>query len=168
MADLLTHVLVAFVLATVLSWWLGSISPAMVAAAMVGAVLPDLNRLELVLPATTVEALLGLPWTWTVLHRLGGTLAVIVLVGLAVHRDQRTMVVGMLVLGAASHYLLDALLWQADGVVAPLGWPLIDWQPAFEGWYRSMDRWPAVVATVLIVAVAVADGNIIGRPSPSD
>ena len=32
----------------------------------------DLNRLDLVLPADTITALTGIPWTWGVTHRAGG------------------------------------------------------------------------------------------------
>ena len=31
---------------------------------MVGAAIPDLNRLDLIIPEEIIPAVLGLPWTW--------------------------------------------------------------------------------------------------------
>ena len=42
---------------------------------MVGAAIPDLNRLDLVFPAGTIT---GLPWMWGVTHRARGFMPVYV------------------------------------------------------------------------------------------
>ena len=60
MTELFTHVLVGYVLATMLSWRWGWITPPLVTVEMFGALLPDLNRLELFVPAETVEGC----WVW--------------------------------------------------------------------------------------------------------
>lgn len=164
-ADLYTHVLVGVVVAVVLSWRLSWVTPPMVAAAAIGAVVPDLNRIELVLPAATVEATLGVAWSWTVVHRLGGTVLVLLLLVLMVPRRYRLPVTGMLAIGVMSHYALDALLWQPDGRVPRFLWPVTTYQPAFEGLYRSPDRLPAVATTVLAVAVLLVDRYVVGRES---
>ena len=63
MAELLTHVLAGLIIATIASWRYAWITPPLVVACMVGAAIPDLNRIDLVLPADTITALIGLPWT---------------------------------------------------------------------------------------------------------
>lgn len=157
MPDLYTHVLAGLAVAVVLSWRFAWITPPMVVAAMVGAALPDLNRVDLVLPGATVEAVTGLAWSWSVLHRAGGTLLLVLLLAMLVPRRHRVAVLAMLVVGAASHYALDLLLWTPSGLSGPLLWPLTDWRPPAGGLYRSSDRWPAAVATVVAVGVLAVD-----------
>lgn len=156
MADLLTHVLAGYALATLLSWRYDWISPALVTVAMVGAALPDLNRIDLLFPAATVEATLGVPFSWTPLHRVGGTALVVLIGGLLVRPERRRAALLLLALGAGSHYLLDFLLYKPVGVTSPLLWPFSTRQFAIEGAYLSSDRWPAVVATVAAIGVWTA------------
>lgn len=156
MADLFTHVLVGFVLATLLSWRYDWISSALVTLAMVGATLPDLSRIDLVLPAATIEATLGIPFSWTPLHRVGGTALVVLLGGLLVSPERRRAALLLLALGAGSHYLLDFLLYKPSGMAGPLLWPFTTHQLAIEGCYLSSDRWPAVVATAAAIATWAA------------
>lgn len=155
--DLFTHALAGLVIAVVLSWRYGWITPPLVAAAMTGAVLPDLNRIELLIPAATIEAATGLTWSWAVLHRAGGTLLVILLLTMFVPRGYMKAVFSMLLVGAASHYLLDYLLWKPSGLSGPLLWPFTDWRLSFDGIYRSSDRWPAVAAMLVAAAVLAID-----------
>lgn len=153
MPELLTHALVGFVAGTVLSWRDDRITVPFVTLAMVGALSPDLNRIGLLLPAPTVETLLGVPWTWAPLHRLGGTLLVVAAVAALVHPRYRRLAVALLAVGAASHYALDFLLYKPSGLTSPLLWPFTARRFAIEGIYVSSDRWPAVVAGVVAVAV---------------
>ncbi len=66
MAELLSHVLRAFALFTVFKWWIGWFDDRWMAVGMVGAVLPNLSRLELLLGAELVR---GLPWGTLQLER---------------------------------------------------------------------------------------------------
>ena len=125
MADLYTHVLVGYTIGVVLSWryeWLGY---PFIAVVMAGAILPDLNRIELLLPAATIEAALGIPFSWSPLHRAGGTLVVVCLGTLLAAGRYRRAVFALLTIGAASHYLLDFWLYKPSGVSGALLWPFI-------------------------------------------
>lgn len=165
MADLFTHVLAGFVLAVVLSWKFEWITPPLVAVAMVGAAIPDLNRLSLVLPESTIEAVIGVPWSWTVFHRAGGALLVIVILATLVRRAHVKPVFAMLLLGATSHFVLDYLLWQPSGTTSLMLWPFADWHLDFGGFYRSSDRWPAVVAIAVASFVWALDRRVFGARS---
>ena len=68
-AELFTHVVAAFAIVVVLSWQVEWITPPMVPVAMVGAAIPDLNRMRLVVPNEGIEAVLGIPCEWGVVHR---------------------------------------------------------------------------------------------------
>ena len=98
MADLLTHILVGYVLAVLLSWRADWITAPYITLVMGAAVLPDLNRIELVIPAATIEATLGIPWSWTPLHRVGGTFLIICLGTMLASKQLRRRVFGLLVI----------------------------------------------------------------------
>lgn len=160
MPDLLTHALVGFVVGTVLSWRDDRVTAPFVTLAMVGAVSPDLNRIELLVPAPTVETLLGVPWTWTPLHQVGGTLVVVATAAVLVHPRHRRLAVALLAVGATSHYALDFLLYKPSGLTSPMLWPFTVHRFAIEGIYVSSDRWPAVVAGVVALCVWVIDRRL--------
>lgn len=157
MADLFAHVLTGFILATAFSWRYEWLTPPLVTVAMVGATLPDLSRIDLVLPAETVSVLLGVPFSWSPLHRVGGTAAIIVIGVLLVPQRLRREVLAMLVLGAGSHYVLDLFLYTPSGFAGALFWPVSDVRLAVSGFYVSSDRWPAVLTTVVALTVWLAD-----------
>jgi len=155
-ADLLTHVLVAYVLATVLSWRYDWITPPLVTVAMVGAAVPDLTRVELLVPAGTIEAVLGVPFSWSPIHRVGGTALVVLLAGPLVSAEHRRRVLVLLALGAISHYALDAMIYTGSGLTWPMLWPLTDYRFEVSGFYRSSDRWPALVSGLVALVVWMA------------
>jgi len=153
MPDLFAHALTGYVLATLLSWRYEAVTPPFVTLAMVGAVSPDLNRIDLVVPEATVEALFGIPWSWRPLHRLGGTLLVVAVGAVLVDRRYRRLAVALVAVGAASHYVLDALLYTPSGLSTRLLWPFTGYRVAVDGLYVSSDRWPAAVALVASLVV---------------
>ena len=157
MADLFTHVLAGFVIGVVLSWRYDWLTYPFVVVVMLGAALPDLNRLELIISSSTVHALLGVPFSWEPLHRAGGTLLLVCIGALLAPSEYRRAVFALLFVGAASHYVLDFFLYKPSGVTAPLLWPFVTHGFAVEGFYLSSDRWPAVVATVVAVVVWYVD-----------
>lgn len=173
MADLYTHVLVGYMIGVVLSWryeWLGN---PFVVVVMAGAILPDLNRIELLLSAATIEAAIGFPFSWTPLHRAGGTFLIVCLGALLAAKQYRRAVFALLFLGAASHYLLDFWLYKPSGVSGPLLWPFITDGFRIPGFYLSSDRWPAIVSTAGAIAIWIVDRKWMGiaqseRPSADE
>lgn len=157
MADLFTHILVGYVLGVTLSWRYELISYPFVTAVMIGATLPDLSRIGLVVPEETMTAFLGLPFTWSPLHSVGGTLLVVCIGALLVPNAYRRVVFGCVAVGAGSHYVLDFLLYKPSGVTSPLLWPFVAHGFAVDGFYLSSDRWPFVAATVLAGLVWIVD-----------
>ena len=153
MADLLTHVLAAYVLATALSFRYEWLTPQYVTVAMVGAVVPDLAKIELLIPDARVEVLLSVPFEWFAIHTLGGTLVVITIGALLTSRTHRWRVFLLLALGAASHHALDALLLNPSGYSYAIFWPLSTYHPPTPGLYLSTDRWPALVTGTVAVVV---------------
>ncbi|UTF54763.1 metal-dependent hydrolase [Natronosalvus rutilus] len=157
MPELLTHVLVGFTLATVLSWYTRWLTAPYVTVAMVGAVTPDLSRFDLLFPAKAIEAALGIPFDWWAFHTLGGTVLVVALGGLLTPTAYRRGVVAMLALGALSHHGLDLLLVNPSGYAYPVFWPLTQYHPPTPGFYLSSDRWPAFFAGVGATVVWAID-----------
>lgn len=153
MADLLTHVLVAYILATSCSIRWDWISPPLVTVTMIGAAVPDLNRLSLLVPDGTVVQLLDVPFSWLGLHTIGGSLGVVFLGAALTRREYRTQVFLLLALGVASHILLDAFLYSVSDETRLMFWPLVPDELSFPGFYLSTDRWPAVVSAITAAAV---------------
>lgn len=168
MPDLLTHVLVAYVCAKLLSMRLPWLSTSYVTAVMLGATLPDLNRSERLLPSAAIEAVLGVPFSWGGLHRGGPILVTVLLLAVLLpeaHRRRAALTLGF---GAATHLVLDLFLVRS-GSSFPLLWPLTDFQPTLPGLYSSQDVMLAptmlVMATVVWVLVEEdADRRNRGEP----
>jgi membrane-bound metal-dependent hydrolase YbcI (DUF457 family) len=152
MAEWLTHVLFAYVLATLLSVRYTWITREYVTIAMIGAIVPDLNRMDLVVDDYVIEAVLGIPFSWGAFHTLGGSLVAVAVGALLVGPRYRIRVFALLVLGMASHHALDLLLINLTGYSYAVLWPLTWYAPPTPGIYSSSDRWPAVVA-ILVAAV---------------
>ncbi|MWV40021.1 metal-dependent hydrolase [Natrialba sp. INN-245] len=157
MAELLTHVLAAYVLATALSWRYEWITAPFVTVAMAGAITPDLNRLELLLSAETIESVVGVPFDWGAFHTLGGTAVVVAIGALLTPQRYRRAVVAMLALGALSHHVLDVLLISPSGYSYSVFWPLTPYRPPTPNLYLSTDRWPALVAGSVAAVVWLGD-----------
>ncbi|MCL7418617.1 MAG: metal-dependent hydrolase [Halalkalicoccus sp.] len=153
MPDLLTHALAMYVVLTVASWRVEWLTPSFVTVGMMGAMIPDLTKVKLVVPSHRVESVLGVPFDWFALHTLGGSLVSVLIGTVLVPSKYRTRVLSLLALGAASHLLLDALLINPSGYSYALFWPLTDYHPPTPGLYLSTDRWPALVAGALAALV---------------
>ncbi|WP_248896705.1 metal-dependent hydrolase [Haloplanus halobius] len=155
MADLLTHVLVAYVLATLLSLRDERVTPAAVTLAMVGAAVPDFNRLDLLVSDEAIATELGLPFSWKALLTVGGVAVVLIIGTLLVAPRYRRQLAAMGGLGAASHFALDYLLLFPSGYTHPYLWPLTDHALPGPNFYVSSARWPAAVAVVIATLIAV-------------
>ncbi|MFT4922212.1 MAG: hypothetical protein ACI8XM_001425 [Haloarculaceae archaeon] len=151
MPDLLTHVLGAYVLLTPLAWRVEWLEQRHVALAMVGMIVPDLAKVRLVIDATVVEQVLGGPWLWTGVHRLGPALALAGIGAMCFERGRRTVAFGWVVVGLLFHFLFDLAVTRANGLAPPYPYPLSWWHPPSADMLLSSDIWPAVVASLLAV-----------------
>ncbi|WP_205254031.1 MULTISPECIES: metal-dependent hydrolase [Halostella] len=113
---------------------------------MLGALSPDVVKVRLLIPATSIEAMLGIPFDWLPLHTLGGTVLIVAIGAWLVGPEQRRVTLLLLALGAVSHHALDLLLITPSGYAYPVLWPLTGYHPPTGNLYLSSDRWPAAVA----------------------
>lgn len=152
-ADVLTHVLVGYVLGMVLAVRYDWMGPAHVTIVMVGALAPDFVKAEIFLPDGLMQYLLGIPFSWAPLHTLGGTILVGLLTALLLAPEYRWHALALFAIGAGSHHVLDIALMNATGQAYAVFWPFLDYRPPAGGLYLSSDRWPAVVAGLAAVAM---------------
>jgi membrane-bound metal-dependent hydrolase YbcI (DUF457 family) len=160
MPDLLSHALVAFALGTIISVRYQWIDRRWVTVLMIGAIVPDTEELKLLVSDPVVEQLLGVPFSWELLHLPIGTLLVCLLGTLLVGDGYRRRVFALLVVGASTHYALDLLAVFATGYSYPLLWPLSDYHVPAGDLYQSSDRWPLCVAFVFAVVAVVVDHRV--------
>jgi len=160
MADWLTHVLVAYALFTVASWYVEGMDEKWVAVAMVGSVLPDLNRFDLLVREEVVAYLVGHGFSWNGLHTLAGVF-VTSAVGALFFGTRRQQKMGFLALlsGAVLHIVVDLPQKYPDGSMISdfYFYPVPVGRPPAPGWYVSADRWVVVVALAVAGAVFFAD-----------
>lgn len=158
MPDLLAHVLFAYAAVTVAGRWIDWITQPLVTLGMVGAMIPDLSKIYLVIDDDPIEAIIGRPIEWLALHTGGGIIISITIgVVLVTTQHQRQATIA-LTSGALSHVILDLFLRTASGV-APYAifWPITPYRPPTPGIYLSTQSWPTVIAAVLAAIVWVLD-----------
>lgn len=160
MAEWLTHILLAYALFTVVGWYVEWLDSKWVAVGMVGSMLPDLSRLDLLIESDQITARFGIPFEWGGLHTLGGAV-VLSAIGavLFATRQQRYRAFGLLFAGALSHIIVDLPQTYADGLMVTnlYLFPLPPWRFPTPGWYVSADRWVVVVSLAVGLAVFVVD-----------
>ena len=152
MTDVLTHVLTGFVLGTTLSFRFNWLDRRFITIVMLGAILPDVTKIGLVVPSETVQEALGLPFYWFVLHTPFGTVITASLTALLVGDDYRNRVFGLLLVGAGSHFVLDSLLINPSRFSYVLFWPVATELAPLPMLILSSDQWPAAVALCAAVA----------------
>lgn len=153
MPDLLTHVLVAYVLAAAVAAS-GRLDDRYVPVVMVGSVAPDGMKLSAVL-GYAVGTVAGIPYSTWGIHTLGGVVVLAALGALTIQRRERLPAVVALAVGGVSHLFLDAFVIRADGLAPPYLFPLSGWLPPAANLYASTDPWPAAVALAVAVPVWV-------------
>jgi membrane-bound metal-dependent hydrolase YbcI (DUF457 family) len=151
MPDLLTHALVAYVLAAAAARS-DRLHDRYVPVVMVGGVAPDAMKLSVVL-GFDVGVLFGLPYSTWGIHTLGGVVVLAGLGALTIRASDRRVAALALAVGGASHLLLDAFVIRVDGLAPPYLFPLTGWLPPAGNLYASTDVWPAVVALAVAVPV---------------
>ena len=145
MVDLLAHVLIGYAAFALLARF-GYVERRRVPVGMIGSALPDAAKVRTFLPKSAVESLLGEPFSWLALHRLGGLLALAGIGALLVARGERRAVFAALVGGGVGHLTLDALIARAGGYAPAYLYPFSWWQPPAGGLYVSSDLWPLLAA----------------------
>lgn len=158
MADLISHVLIAFTVFTVVGWFVKWLEPQWVVVAMVGAILPDLNRLGLLLEASTIELLLGIPFSWGAIHTLAGVILLSAIGALLfATRERQIRAFALLLGGGMSHLVVDGVKAWADGYNGAYLYPFSWWRNPTPGWYVSADRWVLVGCLVVAISAFVVD-----------
>ena len=162
MADLLSHVLFAFVIFTVDGWAIEWLDRRWVAIGMIGAILPDLEEIGSLLDETALSEALGIPFDWGAIHTLGG---VLLLAGIGAFMfeqfSQRKRAFALLVAGGCSHLLIDGLKAWADGANGASLYPFSWWRNPTPGLYVSADRRVVVVALLFGGIVWLLDRYVI-------
>lgn len=157
MADLLTHVLVAYVLMTVASWRVEPIDQQWVVVAMGGAAIPDLVKVNVLVSARTVEHAVGIPFSYAPVSTLGGVVLVAGVIALAFGAGHRRRAYAFLVAGGGLSLVGDGLRTYADGTSSPWLYPFTWWRPPTPSLYVSSDVRVVVVALVVAAVVFLLD-----------
>ncbi|MFW5946435.1 MAG: metal-dependent hydrolase [Candidatus Natronoplasma sp.] len=159
LADLLTHVLVGYSIGIILSWRYKRIRTPHVTAIMVGATLPDLIRIRLLLDPIKIEQYLGIPFSWGPLHTAGGVLIIITIGSLLTIPKDSKIIFTLLAIGAISHLFLDSLLITTSGYSYAVLWPFLGFHPPTPELYLSTDVWPVLVSCPIALFVRTLDKN---------
>lgn len=158
MAEWFSHVLFAYAIFTIARWPINWIDTKWVAVGMIGALLPDLNRLELVLPGEIITSVVGIEFGWLGLHTIAGV-TLLAGIGALLFRKAPTQqrAFPLLLGGALSHLILDLPQRYADGhmLLSTYAFPLPVPRPPTPGWYSTPDRWVAGIAVILALLVFV-------------
>ena len=167
MAEWVSHVCLAYALFTTVGWYVDWLDRRWVVVGIVGSVLPDLDRLELVVSGDLITAVTGVPFEWYGINTIGGTVVLSAVGALLFerHSDRRRGFL-LLVTGGLSHLLVDLPQRYADGLMLTNKYlfPLPPWRPPTPGWYVSADRW--VVVAALLVALVVFGVDRYRTPDP--
>lgn len=167
MPDLLAHAFLAYTVCRVLSWRWEWLTTEYVTVGMVGALIPDLTKVSLVVPNHAMEELVGVPFSWYSLGS-GGGVVVSVLVGVVLATSEVRRPVGIaLGLGAGSHLFADSLLLTPTGYSTQLLWPLTQVRTPTPGLYLSIQPEPTVVTGAIAAVIWVFHSRYVG-PARTD
>ena len=156
MSDLLTHVLAAFVVATVASWYLPWLARRHVSLATAGAVLPDLAKGYL-LAGDAQVTVAGVTGSWFALQTVGVVACVVVAGAMLVEQAERRAALVALLGGASLHVAMDYLVIRAGGVSPPYLYPLTWAELPSLDVYLSSSLWPSLVAVPVALVVWYVD-----------
>lgn len=156
MADLLTHVLFAYILLTASGWISSWIDRRWVVIGMCGSIIPDLVKVGWLLDADTVSALLHAPFSWGAFGTLTGVTLVSGAVAVFFKPGFRTKAYSMLFLGGSSALVLDGLRAYADYYSNFWLYPFLI-RPPTPNLYVSSDIRVSVFAVLLAVFVFTVD-----------
>lgn len=157
MADLLTHVLVPYVVLTIASWRVGWLDRSWVVVAMAGAIIPDLVKLSLLVDASTIGSLLGVSFTYQAVSSLGGVVLLAAAGTLAFQRRLWPRVFGLLVFGGFTALLLDGMRKFATGTANPWLYPFLYDRIPTPNLYVTADTVVPLVAVTVAIGVFALD-----------
>jgi len=160
MADLLTHVLIAYVLVTVARWRL-SFPRHWVPVAMGGAAIPDLVKVNIPVESSLVEGVLGMGFSYGPISSLAGVVLLGGAIALAFDDDYRRRAYAFLVAGGICSLVVDGLRAYADGRADFWLYP-IPWRPPTPSLYVTSDPRVLVFALVVAFVIFVVDRGIVG------
>jgi len=156
MADLLTHVLVPFVLLTPASWRFDRLSKRWIVLAMAGAAIPDLVKIDNVLDEGLIQTALGVPFSYDPISTLGGVLIIAGAITLCFGTERRR-VYAVLVFGGLTSLVLDGLRVFVDGQANFWLYPFVWWRPPTPSLYVTSDPGVLVVALAASTLVFLLD-----------
>lgn len=155
MAELLTHVLVPYLLLTPASWRFPGLRKRWIVIAMAGAAIPDLVKVGIVLDDGLIESATGLAFSYAPISSLAGVLVIAGAIAvLFAGRSRRAY--GSLLFGGFSSLALDGMRVFADGRADFWLYPLW-WRPPTPSLYVTSDPRVTVVAVAAALAIFVTD-----------
>lgn len=166
MADLLSHVLLAYVALIVASWRVDAVSRRWVVVGMGGAAVPDLSKVGIVVPSRAVEGALGVPFSYGPVSAVGGVVVIGGLIALLFGRGSRRRAFAFLVAGGVASLFVDALRLSIDGRASSLLYPLTWWGPPSPNLYLTSDPRVLVVSVALATVVFLLDRRLSGTRRP--
>lgn len=154
MPDLLTHVLIAYVVGAAAVRWTEA-PDWYLPVVLVGAVVPDAMKATVLVEATAGTAF-GVPYSFWGLHTLGGVAVLSGIGAVTLRSAERRCGFWFLLCGGVSHLVLDLFVLRVDGVAPPYLFPVSGWLPPAANLYTSTDLWtiPAALALALPVWAA--------------
>lgn len=155
MPDLLTHVLFVYIVLQLAAWWTDWLTPGRIVVGMAGGTIPDVVKIKLLVPPNQVEAVLGLPFSWVPLHRLGGAVVTAVVLSLLVSARERRGAFVLLVAGLTTHLFIDAFLASPGPYTYDILYPLTHWKMSVLDYdlYLSSDYWPSLASGVVALTL---------------
>lgn len=156
MADLLTHILVPYVVLTVASWHFEWLTKQWVIIGMAGAAIPDLVKINIVLDRSVVESLLDMPFSYDPISSLGGVLCIAAVITIFFQRQRRQVFV-FLIFGGLTSLVVDGLRVFADGQSGFWLYPFTWVRPPTPSLYVTSDVRVLVVAVMVSAVVFVFD-----------
>jgi hypothetical protein len=161
---LLTGLLVTWGLLTAASWWVDRLRPPWIVVALGGVAIPDLVKIRLLVDGSTVEALLGMPFSWGGIETIGGVALLAGAITMAFDRRWWSRVFALLVAGGVIGLLLDGLRMFADGRSGTWLFPVLPtYRPPTPGLFITADLAVPAVAAVAAGLVFAADRYLIGQ-----
>jgi hypothetical protein len=156
MADLLTHILVAYILLTVASWKIAWLTNRWIVIGMAGAAIPDLVKVSIVVDTDTISALLGMPFSYSPISSLGGVLLISAMITVFFETNRRR-VYSLLVAGGVSALVVDGLRVFADGHSGFWLYPFAWWRPPTPSLYVTSDLPVLFLALVVSLGIFAVD-----------
>ena len=153
MPDMLAHVFVAYATTKIIICNWERVDERYVTIGMVGAFIPELVKIKLLVPTDVITRALGIPFHWGSLATGGGVLVSLVIGTLMLDPYRRYHGGILLGVGAITHLVTDSLNKSACNFSEQLFWPLLPHRLPSPGLYLSSQ--PEVTAVTGIIAAIV-------------